>query len=144
VKWKALLAFAAAGIVALACCGCSSPARPPRFDAMLPDSNNLTAVLGPVTGTGSRMLTVPASRSMSLTVACIGKGIVEVRGLLSGAELCKGASIGRGAFGGWYWAHLEVRPGEHIKLRVVADARTVWDIRVDGLPRRCKSDVCTS
>jgi hypothetical protein len=143
VKRKALRALAAAGIFALACCACSSPARPPTFDAMLSDSNNLTAVLGPVTGTGSRMLTVPASRSMSLTVGCIGKGVVEVRGLLSGAELCKDASIGRGAFGGWYWAHLPVRPGEHIKLRVVADARTTWDIRVDGLPRHCKGDTCT-
>jgi len=111
---------------------------------MLPDANNLTTVLGPLTGTGSRMLTVPASRSMSLTVGCIGTGVVEVRGLLAGAELCKDASVGRGVFGGWYWAHLAVRPGEHIKLHVLADTKTIWDIRVDGLPLRCKDDVCTS
>jgi hypothetical protein len=110
---------------------------------MLPDSNNLTTVLGPVSGMGSRTFTVTASRSMSLTMGCIGTGVLEVRGLLSGAELCKGASIGRSVFGGGYWAHLRVRPGERIKLRVVADARQIWDIRVDGLPLRCKKDVCT-
>jgi hypothetical protein len=111
---------------------------------MQPDPDNLTAVLGPVTGTGSRTLTVTASRSMSLTVGCIGKGMLEVSGLLSGAFLCFAASRSAGAFGGWYWSHLPVRPGERIKLRVVADAKTILDIRVDSLPRHCKDGQCAS
>jgi hypothetical protein len=80
---------------------------------------------------------------MSLTMGCIGKGMLTVYGLLSGAMLCYGASLSRGAFGGWYWAHMPVRPGERIELRVVADAKTIWDIRVDGLPRHCSDDICT-
>lgn len=80
---------------------------------------------------------------MSLLMGCIGKGVLEVRGLISGAELCQEASIGRGVFGGWYWAHLPVWSGERIKLRVIADAKQIWDVRVDGLPRHCKDDVCT-
>jgi hypothetical protein len=79
-------------------------------------------------------LTVKASRSMSLTVACIGKGMLEVTGRLSGAFRCSGDRIGRGAFGGWYFTHLRVRPGERIKLRVHAEAKATWDIRVDGSP----------
>lgn len=109
------------------------------------DQNYLTTVLGPVTGVGSRTFTVPASRSMSLTLACIGKGVLEVFGPLSaGAVLCYDASLSRGVFASYYWAHVRVRPGERIKLRVVARAKTIWDIRVDGLPRHCKDDVCAS
>lgn len=110
---------------------------------MQPDQNYLTAVLGPVTGAGSRTLTVTASRSMSLTMGCIGKGTLTVSGLLSGAMLCYDASLSRGAFGGYYWAHMPVRPGERINLHVVAGAKTIWAIRVDGLPQHCKDDVCT-
>jgi len=111
---------------------------------MQADQNYLTAVLGPVTGAGSRTLTVTASRSMSLTMGCIGKGMLTVSGLLSGAVLCYHASLSRGAFGSYYWAHMPVRPGERIKLRVVADEKTIWDIRVDGLPRHCKDHVCAN
>jgi hypothetical protein len=69
-------------------------------------------------------------------MACIGKGTLIVRGPLSaGAELCSGASLGRGAFGGYYWSHLHWRPGERLRLRIVTNAKTIWDIRVDGLPR---------
>jgi hypothetical protein len=110
---------------------------------MQPDQNYLTAVLGPVTGAGSRTLTVTASRSMSLTMGCIGKGMLTVSGLLSGAVLCYDASLSRGAFASYYWVHMPVRPGERIKLRVVAGAKTIWDVRVDGLRRHCKDDVCT-
>ena len=95
------------------------------------DPNDLPVALGPVTGTGTGSLTVTASRSMSLTMACIGRGQVTVTGPLSGAMLCS-VSRGAGTFSGWYWAHLKVRPGERIRLRVAADAHTRWDIRVDG------------
>jgi hypothetical protein len=111
---------------------------------MQPDPNSLTAVLGPVTGTGSSTLLVTASRSMSLTMGCIGTGMVTVSGLLSGAMLCSGASTSRGAFAGYFWSHMRVRPGERIKLHVAAGAKTIWDIRVDGLPRNCKDDVCAN
>jgi hypothetical protein len=126
----------------IVCCGCSSPPRQPSFDPMQPDPNHLTTVLGPLTGIGSRTLTVAARRSMSLTMGCIGKGELMVTGLLSGGSLCSDTSISRGTFSGWYWAHLPVRPGERIKLRVVAHAKTIWDIRVGGLPRQCQGDVC--
>jgi hypothetical protein len=108
---------------------------------MQPDQNYLTAVLGPVTGSGSRTLTVTASRSMSLTMGCIGKGMLTAYGLLSGAMDCPAG--GPGAFGSYYFAHVQVRPGQRIKLHVVADEKTIWDIRVDGLPRHCNDDVCT-
>jgi hypothetical protein len=83
---------------------------------------------------------------MSLTMGCIGKGTLTVSSgpLSAGAVLCSDASLSRGDFGGYYWAHVAARPGERIKLRVVADAKTIWDIRVDGLPRHCKDYVCTS
>ncbi|HUC25011.1 MAG TPA: hypothetical protein VMA73_20060 [Streptosporangiaceae bacterium] len=104
---------------------------------MQPDPNNLTTVLGPVTGTGSRTLTVTASGSMSVTIGCIGKGMLTVSGPLSaGAVLCSDTSSSGGIFSGYYWAHVRARPGERIKLRVVADAKTIWDIRVGGLPRQ--------
>ena len=80
---------------------------------------------------------------MSLTMGCIGKGMLTVSGLLSGAMLCYDAGLSRGTFGGYYWAHMPVRPGERISLRIVAGAKTSWDIRVDGLPRHCEDDVCT-
>jgi hypothetical protein len=115
--------------------------RAPTFDPMQPDQNSLTAVLGPVIGSGSTTLTVTASRSMSLTMGCIGKGMLTVSGLLSGAVYCPGG--GPGVFGGYYRAQMQVRPGQRIKLRVLADAKTIWDIRVDGLPRHCYDDVCT-
>jgi hypothetical protein len=109
--------------------------HPPIFDPMPRDLNNLSAVLGPITGSGSRTLTITASRAMSITMGCIGKGILTVSGPLSaGAVLCGETTVSRGAFGGYYWSHVSVRPGEHFKLRVVADAKTIWDIRVDGLP----------
>ncbi len=122
-------------MLAVICCGCSSLPHPATFDPMPLDPNNLTAVLGPITGAGSRTLMVTASRSMSITMGCIGKGMLTVSGPLSGAVLCGEASVSRGVFGGSYWAHVSVWPGERIELRVVADARTIWDIRVDGLPR---------
>ncbi len=78
---------------------------------------------------------------MSLTMGCIGKGMLTVSGRLSGAMLCYNASLSQGAFGGYYWAHMQVRPGESFKLHVVAEAKTTWDVRVDGLPRHCKADV---
>ena len=111
--------------------------RSPAFKPMQPDPYNLTAVLGPVTGTGSRTLTVTASRSMSVTIGCIGKGMLTISGPLSaGAVLCSDAHVSRGVFSSYYWAHVRARPGERITLRVAADAKTIWDIRVDGLPRQ--------
>jgi hypothetical protein len=110
---------------------------------MQPDPNGLSAVLGPVTGMGSRTLTVTASREMSITVGCIGKGTLVISGPLSlGAELCGGPDAA-GTFGGGYWSDLWwVRSGERMRLQVHADAKTIWDIRVDGLPRHCKNDAC--
>jgi hypothetical protein len=103
---------------------------------MPPNQNNLTAVLGPVIGVGPRTLTVTMSRSMSLTMGCSGRGMLWVTGPLSaGAALCSGPDS-RGVFGGYYWAHVRARAGERVKLRIHADAKTIWDIRVDGLPRR--------
>ncbi len=96
------------------------------------DTNNLTAVLGPVTGIGSRTFTITASTSMSLTMGCIGKGYLMVIGPLPGSMICGGPD-GAGVFSGYYWGHLRMRPGERIKLRVVAGAKTTWDIRVDGV-----------
>lgn len=138
------LGIAVASIIASACCACGSPAREAPFDPMPPDPNYLSTVLGPTTGTGSRTLTVTASRAMSITIGCIGKGVLTVSGPLSaGAVLCYDASRSRGAFASYYWAHVRARSGEHIMLRVAANASTIWDIRVDGLPRNCKDDVCT-
>ncbi len=140
-QWR----VAVVGAFAIFCCGCSSPARAPTFDPMPVDPNNLTAVLGPVTGTGPRTLTVTASRSMSLTMGCIGKGTLIVLGPLSaGAVLCSGASLGRGTFGAYYWSHLRLQPVERLRLRIVANPKTIWDIRIDGLPRHCKDAVCAS
>jgi hypothetical protein len=115
------------------------------FGPMPPDGNYLTPVLGPVTGTGPRTLTVKANRSMSITMGCIGKGTLTVVGPLSaGAALCGGGDAA-GAFSSYYWSHVSwVRPGERIKLRVVAGAKTIWDIRVDGLLRGCRDDVCAN
>ena len=74
---------------------------------------------------------------MSVTIGCIGKGVLTISGTLrAGAVLCSDASVSRGAFSGYYWAHVRARPGERIKLHVAADAKTIWDIRVDGLPRQ--------
>jgi len=74
---------------------------------------------------------------MSITIGCIGKGTLTVSGPLSaGAVLCSEATVSRGVFSSYYWAHVRARPGERIKLCVVADAKTIWDIRVDGLPRQ--------
>jgi hypothetical protein len=78
---------------------------------------------------------------MSLTIGCIGKGMLVVSGVLSAAANCPGG--GPGVFGGSYWAHLQVRAGQRITLHVAAEAKTTWDIRVDGLPRQCRHDVCT-
>lgn len=145
MKWKARLSIAAVGVLAIVCCGCSSQGRSPSFGPMPPDLNYLTVVLGPVTGTGPRTLTVTASLTMSVTMACIGKGMLTVRGpLRAGAVLCSGTGRNRGAFVSYYWPHVRAQPGERIKLRVVADAKTIWDIRVAGLPRPCKDNVCAS
>jgi hypothetical protein len=140
----ARLAVAAVSILAVVCCACSgsSPAPRPTFKPMPVDQNYLTVVLGPLTGTGSRTFTVRATRSMSLSMGCIGKGMLTVLGPLSGAMLCYRASLSAGAFGSYYWGHLRTRPGERFTLRVVAGAKTMWDIRVDALPRHCKHDVC--
>lgn len=103
------------------------------------DTDNLTTVLGPVTGSGPTTLTVTASRSMSLTIGCIGKGRLTVKGALSaaaGAVLCSDASRSRDAFARYYCAHVSARPGEQIKLRVLTGTKTTWDIRVDGDPAR--------
>lgn len=140
---KALTGMAAVAALAVACCGCGSQTHPPTFGPMPADPNALTVVLGPVTGTGSKTLTVTASRSMSLTIGCFGKGVLTVSGPLSaGAVLCYDADRSRGTFAGYYWSHVQARQGERIKLRVAADARTTWDIRIDGLPRQCQDDVC--
>ena len=88
-------------------------------------------------------LTITASHSMSLTMGCIGTGMLTASGPLSGAVLCHDASLSRGAFDGYYRAQMPVRTGKRINLRVVARAKTIWDIRVDGLPRHCKNGACT-
>jgi hypothetical protein len=98
--------------------------------------NGLTAVLGPVTGSGSRTLTVTASRSMSLTMGCIGTGMLTVSGRLNGAGFCGSAGNSGSTFWGYYWAHVSARPGELIKLRIAADAKSMWDIRIDGSSRQ--------
>jgi hypothetical protein len=110
---------AAASVFAIVCCGCSSAA----FDPMPPDANNLTPALGPVTGTGSTTFTVTATRSMSLTMGCIGTGILTVLGPLSGEVMCDGPSLGRGTFAGYYWSHLRARPGERLRLRILLTRR---------------------
>jgi hypothetical protein len=134
MKRRVRRGVAALGVLAAMCCGCSSSR--PVFDAMPFGVNNLSAVLGPITGTGSRTLTVTASRAMSITMGCIGKGMLIIVGPLSaGAVLCGDASSSEGSFASYYWSHVSVRPGERIRLRVVTDATTLWDVRVDGAPR---------
>jgi hypothetical protein len=111
---------------------------------MPPDADNLTTVLGPLTGSGSRTVTVTASRSMSLMLGCAGRGVLVVRGpLTAGAVPCSGPGRRR-AFDGYYWAHVRVRPGARLRLSVTADAQTTWDIRVCGLPRRAVASITTA
>jgi hypothetical protein len=90
----------------------------------------------------ARLAVAAASVLAVACMGCIGKGILTVLGPLSGAMLCYRASRSRGVFGSYYWGHLRTRPGERFTLRVVAGVKTMWDIRVDGLPRHCKDDAC--
>ena len=72
-----LLAVALLASPAAAACGTSVTA--PSFAAMPAPETNMTAILGPVTGTGPRTITITARHQLSYTLSCLGGRVVWLR-----------------------------------------------------------------
>ena len=87
------------------------------------DKPGYTTILGPVTGAGSRTFTV--------LVGCIGKGLVWLKSPVgSFAAACGDGS----AFGGELTQPTHARPGQKVTVRIVAPATIRWELRIDGAP----------
>lgn len=128
--------------------GCST--RPaPAFAAMSPPGLayglNLTTILGPVTGTGSRSVTVGARRSVSITLGCLGKGLVWVRSPVGTFAAACGDG---GVFAGGLDSDTHMAAGQRVTIRIIAPAHVTWELRVDGTPlkpaRDAKADISNS
>jgi hypothetical protein len=115
---------------------CSTRSVPaPAFAAMpLPGSAyglNLTTILGPVTGTGSRSVTVGARRSVSVTLGCLGRGLVWVRSPVGSFAAACGNG---GVFAGGLVQQTHMAAGQRVTMRIIAPAHVTWELRVDGTP----------
>jgi hypothetical protein len=130
----------AVALVALAAgCTASHAAAQPRFQQMQPaavqwDGAGYVTILGPVTGTGTEALTVSARPGMSMTLGCIGTGVVWVKSQ-AGSFAAACADDG-GTFAGGQNPATHLRPGQKIAVQVVAAAGTRWELRIDGTPQR--------
>jgi hypothetical protein len=129
LTWPLTLTFL--GLLALG--GCSAPATTtaPALAAIAPNPQNLPAILGPVTGTGSRTFTISGRRSLSYDLSCAGAGLTWLRTLPDTGAFA--VNCGGGTFGGTYLAHAP-HEGQMITVRINAARGTRWALRVDGSP----------
>jgi hypothetical protein len=123
--------------LAAGCTG-SHAAAQPSFQSMQPagaqwNGAGYVTILGPVTGTGTETLTVSARPGMSMTLGCIGTGLVWVKST-AGSFAAACADDG-GTFAGGRNRATHLRPGQKIAVHVVAAAGTRWELRIDGTPK---------
>lgn len=121
--------LAVALLASPAAAACSAPAAAPSFTAMPLPQANLVTVLGPVTGTGPRTITLTARHVMSYTLGCLGHHMVWLRGAASFAVQCED--------GGVFAGGTSRTPGHDtgakvVSLHVAAPSGTTWELRVDA------------
>jgi hypothetical protein len=126
--------LAAALLTAPAAAACSAPAPVQTFTAMPPPQASLVTVLGPVTGTGTRTLTITARHTLSYTLSCLGHHIVWLRTTPSIAGFAVHCGDG-GGFGGESATTPGRDAGGRFSLRITAPSGTTWELRVDGSTR---------
>jgi len=119
--------------------GCSSSpaASQPQFTAMPTllggwggGHQNYVTILGPVTGTGSKSFTIPARTGLGAWVGCIGKGLVWLKGAISGGAACGDGSTWAGSL--TQPTHLRI--GQKVAVRIIAAPGVRWEFRIDGTP----------
>jgi len=63
-------------------------------------------------------------------LGCIGKGLVWLKSPVAFAVLCGNGDD----FAGGLRQPTHTKPGQKVKVRVVAPATTRWELRIDGAP----------
>jgi len=126
--------LAAALLTAPAAVACSAPAPVQTFAAMPLPQANLVTVLGPVTGAGTRTLTITARHTLSYTLGCRGHDIVWLRTTPNIAGFAVHCGDG-GEFAGESAMTPGRAAGTRLSLRITAPSGTTWELRVDGSTR---------
>ena len=142
---KRILACAGAAVLALIG-GCTASRRVPppvgptgHFSAIPtpPISDGTTeyaAILGPVTGSGSRVFTVSVRPSYTLWLGCLGPGgFARVKSPLLGldTEMPCGSN---GRVSGYQFEVARAPAGQEASVRVTAPHAAKWKLRIDGAP----------
>jgi hypothetical protein len=123
------LALLASPVIA----ACSTPATAPSFAAMPAPGPNMAAILGPVTGTGPRTITITARHRLRYTLSCLGRHVVWLRATPNIAGFAIQCDDG-GVFGGGTSTTPGREVGARVSLRIAAPSGTTWELRVDGSP----------
>jgi hypothetical protein len=125
---------AAALLTAPAAAACSAPAPVPSFAAMQPPRANLVTVIGPVTGTGPRTLTITARHTLSYTLGCRGHRTVRLSTTPKTAGFAAQCDDGA-VFAGEAASTPSRDTRARLSLHITAPPGTTWELRVDGSPR---------
>jgi hypothetical protein len=135
----ALIAFVALASLA-GIGGCSSAATTAAMPTMPAEFHNLPTVLGPLSGSGNKTLTVAVRATMSIEMGCLGKGsdIAWARSPIGGFAVPCG-SPGNESFGGSYDSVQELRAdnvkvGQRVSVRITVPAGDTWQLWITGGP----------
>jgi hypothetical protein len=109
---------------------CSTPATA-SFAAMPAPEASMAAILGPVTGTGPRTITITARHRLHFTLGCLGRHMVSLLATPKIAGFAVQCDDG-GVFGGAIVNTPGREIGAKVSLRIVAPSGTTWELRVDG------------
>lgn len=112
---------------------CAGP-QTPRFSLMPApgqgEKPSYTAILGPLSGSGSKTFTVAARPGMAEWIGCIGKGEAWITKPKAVGAICDGGN----AFAGGLTQPTHYRRGQVLTVRITAPPTVRWEFRIDGAP----------
>jgi hypothetical protein len=127
-------ALAATAMTFTAGCAGPRPPRPPQFSPMPPpgqmENPGYTAILGPMSGSGSKTFTISARPGIAVWIGCIGKGMAWMKSPVAMGAVCGDG----GVFVSGLTQPTHYRHGQKLTVRITAPATARWEFRIDGAP----------
>src|SRR5215472_16495971 len=126
------VALVAVAMAIIEGCAGPRPARPAHFGSIPPpgqmESPGYAAILGPVSGRGSKTFTISAPPGIAVWIACIGEGRTWMGSPVEMAAVCGNGT----AYASGLTQPTNFRRGQQLTVRITAPKTVRWRFRIDG------------